>query len=130
MDEEKVKKMFNDYYNCNHIKVYTYVEKDDTNKKIIKYCGCIKCLLDELILDEDDSDLTEEEIVQKEFLKYPYFYSRGIQLNKEFYNLENLNNLYKGIKIQHPYVKESTIADLIDEELYMLEKRKVLKKGN
>ena len=98
--------LYNEQYNsCNHVLVYSKVYYNEFSGKSIKRCGCIKCGLDESLLDKKREELSFNSKIMYDFLKEHYGVIEG-------YNTDNMCDLslakaiYFKIKDNYPNVND------------------------
>ena len=91
------------YDKCNHILVYTKIN-EDVRGRVYKKCGCIKCGLDENIINNDN--LTFEEKVMENYLKKHNNYINGKDLKIEC-DLSLGMAIYSKLKEKYPDIDDS-----------------------
>lgn len=98
----------NEQYNsCNHVLVYSKYYYDQLNDTTIKRCGCIKCGLDESVLDEKREELSPNKIIMYDYLKKNNCNINGIKTD----NMCDLNlakAIYFKIKENYSNINELT----------------------
>lgn len=112
-----------EFDNCNHVLVYTKSSKDERGR-ICKKCGCIKCGLDETLLDKDSELTFKEEIIQ-EYLKKNFLYGiRGKQTDISC-DLSLGKAIYSRIKEENPLADDELILKYFRRSLGYIREVKV-----
>jgi hypothetical protein len=89
--------IINDIASCNHIMVYT-----DDNASC---CGCIKCGLDNRVLDKNKDELTEDELIIYNYLKKKNITSKTINSNIVC-NLNLARSIYQELLEDNPLIED------------------------
>lgn len=100
---------YQEYDKCNHILIYSKIENDPHESRTYKYRGCIKCGLDESVLDADYTLSFDEQI------KYDYLISKGIRYihgiqTDVVNNLEKAQLYYQKLKSKYQYEDDEEFA--------------------
>ena len=101
------------YQTCNHVLVESYYKNyGDYEGRSYHYYGCIKCGLDESVLDSEYDCFTIEEKVMKELMSDTYFdYINGIRTGIS-YDLSKSRYLYEEIKNNNPGLSEEALIEI------------------
>lgn len=120
----------NEFATCNHIWITSRKEYDNCEGRLEKFCGCIKCGLDEVVLDRKRQYLPLELKIMYDFMMaYRYDY-KGIRLGVVC-DLELAMAIYSKIKKNHPNIDDETACRYFEialdhiRNIEVSEKRKV-----
>lgn len=110
---------YQEYDKCNHILIYSKIENDPHESRTYKYRGCVKCGLDESVLDADYTLSFEEQI------KYDYLISKGIRYihgiqTDVVNNLDEAQKYYQLLKTNNPDINDEEFVRYF--EAYINEK--------
>ena len=94
-----------EYDNCNHVLVYSKVEYDSFEGRSYKYCGCIKCGLDNSVLAEERDWLPYERKIMYDYLRKKYL--KGIKTDI-LCDINLATSIYSKIKESHPDIDDET----------------------
>lgn len=108
-----------EYDNCNHVLVYT--EEDDKRRegRIYKYCGCIKCGLDESILKTQGKEKKLEDQVKYTYLVLNNSKIEGKQIGLDC-GINLAMSIYENIIADNKEIDDDTLIKLFKEEYYDL----------
>ena len=114
------KKIISKYDKCSHLLVYTgAVEKDN---KIEYRCGCVKCKLDERVLDKKLDELNKEQLQQRKYILSNNNHIPGINIPKQCSNLNELNKAYNEFKDSHNYnYSEEQVINEIRKQIKIID---------
>ncbi len=93
------------YETCNHILVYSKIEYDRYEGRTYKSRGCIKCGLDNSILDTNIDFLHSKEKIKYTYLRKKYL--TGIE-TKVTCDLDLARAIFSKIKEAHPKIDNKT----------------------
>ncbi len=99
-----------EYDSCSHILVFSKIEHDRWEGRTDKSSGCIKCGLDNSVLDCDRRYLPFDKEIMYNYFKKKRGYSAyltGIE-TKIACNLDLAQAIYRKIKIAHPNIDDET----------------------
>ena len=100
------KKMKNEEYNCcEHILVYSKIERDKYEGRTYRSCGCIKCGLDNSILDCKREWLPFNQQVMHDYLSEKYLSGRETKIAC---NLDLAQAIYSKIKATYSDIDDDT----------------------
>lgn len=99
------------YDSCAHILVYTKIEHDRVEGRTYKSCGCIKCGLDNSVLDCKKEYLDLNKKIMYDYLelrisKHLSFDGISGRKTEVFCNLELAQAIYAKIKKEHPNITD------------------------
>ena len=122
------KEMKNEKYSsCEHVLIYSKMKYDEYEGRTHKYCGCIKCGLDESILETRGECLSFQEEIMYDYLMDNKF--RGKYLNGEETKIACDINLaqaiYSRIKQTHPDIDDKTATKYFKVALNNIRSNKV-----
>lgn len=96
-----------EYESCEHILVYSKIEHDRIEGRTYKSCGCIKCGLDNSVLDLFIKHLSFNEKIMYEYLENHRFELGGIKTEISC-DLALAQTIYSKIKEAHPDIDDKT----------------------
>lgn len=103
---------FEEYDNCNHILIYSKIKNDSSNGYIHSYQGCIKCGLDESVIDKNN--LTHDEQIKYDYLKCKGIRNlHGIKIDVDE-DLSIVQKLYMLIKKEHPTISDDIVVQYLE----------------
>lgn len=110
------------YQTCNHALVESYCKNyGDYEGRSYHYYGCIKCGLDESVIDREYNYFSIEEKVMYELLRENNFeYLNGVRLGVS-YDLKKSMHLYEKIKQNNPELSEEALIEIF--KLRVLEEK-------
>ena len=94
-----------DYDECKHILVYSKIAYDKYEGRTYRSCGCIKCGLDNSVLDEDRDCLSYIRKIMYDYLRKNYL--NGINTDI-ICDIDLATSIYSKIKEIHPDIDEET----------------------
>ena len=108
--KEEQKNIYNEmqmenYTNCNHILVYTKEKYDYNTDNYYKCCGCIKCGLDNEVLDYPKDELNNDKLIMYNYLKKKYITS-GTLNSHVMCDLDLACAIYRKIKNKYPDIDD------------------------
>lgn len=110
-----------EYSNCDHILVYSKIDYDKREGRTYKYCGCIKCGLNDAVLDESllkDDKMSYKDKVMHDFLTENHImFLTGRQLHIPC-DLSLAQNIYAKIIENHPDIDELSAINYFDKALH------------
>lgn len=114
-----------EYKSCNHIWVTTLREHDSYEGRTYKYCGCIKCGLDERLLIQGHNyrQFSLEQQIIYNFMKEHTNYN-GTYTNISC-DLDLAQAIYKKIKKAHPNIDDKTALKYFETSLNDIREIKV-----
>lgn len=117
-----------EYSSCNHIWVITSHDSSCEGRSY-NYCGCIKCGLDERIIDKINEGypyraLTLEERTMYDFMKDHFGYYEGIRI-KNLCDFDLAKAIYTKIKEAHPNIDDETARKYFEVSLNDISEIKV-----
>ena len=95
-----------EYSECNHVLVCTKVDFDNVDGRTYKYCGCIKCGLDESVFSKNNKTSNLKIEIKKEYLKKNGYFIRGRKLNVSC-DLLLAQSIFNKINEVHPSIEEN-----------------------
>lgn len=95
-----------EYASCNHILVYSKIDSDRYEGRTYKSCGCIKCGLDNSVLNDDVKYLPLGRKIMYAYLSKPV-YLNGTQTEIAC-DLDLAQAIYSKIKQTHPNIDDAT----------------------
>ena len=99
-----------EYDSCSHVLVFSKIEHDRWEGRTYKSSGCMKCGLDNSVLDCHRRYLPFDKAIMYDYLKKkgPSFtYRTGIETNIAC-DLDLAQEIYRKIKIAHPNIDDKT----------------------
>lgn len=115
-----------EYSSCNHIWVYSLIDYDSYEGRTYRYCGCIKCGLDQKVLESDSRylDLLPlEQQIMYNFMRN-HSYNNGINTNV-LCDMDLAKAIYSKIKNAHPNIDDNTARKYFEIALDNIRKIKV-----
>ena len=107
-DELYVEMKTDEYSSCNHIFVYTKIKHETVDNYEYKCCGCIKCGLNNEVLDYKRKDLNPDQLIMYNYLSNKNN-SYGGSLNAHVLcNLDYARAIYRRIAEKHPGIDDKT----------------------
>lgn len=101
------KRIKEEYFSsCNHILVYSKIDYDKYEGRTYRSCGCIKCGLDNSVLEKDKEFLSFYESIMYEYLIEKHL--SGIETNITC-DLNLAHAIYLKIKEAHPNIDDENI---------------------
>lgn len=99
------------YASCDHILVYSRIDYDRYEGRTYRYCGCMKCGLDNSVLNERREWLPWQEKTMYDYLNRDIGYNlKGIE-TKIACDLDLAQALYSKIKGNHPDIADEVAAE-------------------
>lgn len=111
-----------EYESCEHILVYSKIDYDRLEGRTYRSCGCIKCGLDNSVLEEEKRFLSADRKVMDEYLRKNYL--SGIE-TKISCDLELAQAIYSKIKEEHPDIDDETAIQYFENALENIRNTKV-----
>ena len=108
-----------EYEDCNHVLVYTKEDDKIREGRIYKYCGCIKCGLDESILKKQGKDKNLEEHVQYMYLVLNNSKIEGKQTGLDC-GINLAKSMYDEIITDNGEIDDDALIELFKEKYYDL----------
>lgn len=112
-----------EYKNCEHVLVFCKVS-EDLRGRIFKNCGCIKCGLDESVLNKNKEDLTFKESIMERYLKMNQSYLSGKKIYVQC-DLSLACSIYSKIKQKYPNINDVTATKYFERALAHIRKKQV-----
>ena len=114
----------NEYDNCKHILVYSKIEYDSFEERSYRSRGCIKCGLDNSVLDEDKRLLSFNKKIMYDYLRAGRYLSK-----KATYmcDIDLATAIYKRIKEVYPCIDDETATKYFEIALDNIRNIKVSK---
>lgn len=94
-----------EYDECKHILVYSKIEYDRHEGRTYRNCGCIKCGLDDSVLDEERDWLTNTQKIMYDYLRKNYL--KGIKTDI-LCDIDLATSIYSKINEAHPDIDDET----------------------
>lgn len=110
---------YQEYDKCNHILIYSKIENDPHESRTYKYRGCVKCGLDESVLDADYTLSFDEQIIYDYLISKGIRYMRGIKV-EVVNNLDEAQKYYQLLKTNNPDINDEEFVRYF--EAYINEK--------
>lgn len=102
-------KKMDEYSACNHILVYSKIDYDRYEGRTYKSCGCIKCGLDNSVLDEEHDYLSGTQKIMYDYLKNNYLSSDYGGVHTEILcDMDLAQAIYAKIKEANPFIDDDT----------------------
>ncbi len=95
------------YASCDHILVYSQIDYDRYEGRTYKSCGCIKCGLDNSVLNGDREWLSGSRQIMYDYLRKNRIYNKGIA-SEVLCDLDLAQAIYSKIKQAHPDIDDET----------------------
>ncbi len=104
-----------EYSSCNHILVYSQIDYDRYEGRTHTSCGCIKCGLDNSVLNGSRDWLTGTQKIMYDYLKKNYLSSNfgGIQ-TEVICDIDLAQAIYDKIKSVHPDIDDETAVSYFE----------------
>lgn len=121
--EDKVYKAmkYEEYNKCNHVLVYTKEDDKIRDGRVYRYCGCIKCGLDESILKKREAKKTFEEQVQYNYLcTHSKLDGTQTEINC---GINLATHIYKNITVDNQDIDDNTLIELFKKEYMDLKEK-------
>lgn len=103
-----------EYTSCEHILVYSKIDYDRFEGRSYKSCGCIKCGLDNSVLDSNSEYLSGDRKIMYHYLRKKYL--TGIE-TKIVCDLDLAQTIYSKIKQAHPNIDDKTAIEYFETAL-------------
>lgn len=126
LDEQQLvlyNKMKNEEYDsCEHILVYSEIEHDRCEGRTYKSCACIKCGLNNNVLNREREYLSLQRKVMYDYLSKKYLNGKKTKI---VCDLDLARAIYSKIKEKHPDIDDSTAVKYFEIALDDIRKIKV-----
>jgi len=119
----RIEMLYKKFSLCNHIMVYTTDPYENPDKLTDRSCACIKCGLDNSVLDRLKDSLSEEQLIMYNYLKNPYNYSANTLNTHIVCDLELGKNIYNEIIENNPNIDDNSLIELFK---FKLENNKII----
>lgn len=103
-----------EYDSCEHILVYSEIEQDVYDGRTHKSCGCIKCGLDNSVLNYDRNWISYDKQVMYNYLQNNYLNGKHTKINC---NIGLAQAIYSKIKGIYPNIDDETVIKYFEIEL-------------
>ena len=113
----KIEMSYKKFSSCNHIMVYTTDPYENPDKLTDRSCACIKCGLDNSVLDRFKDTLTDEQLIMYNYLKNPHNYSANTLNTHIVCDLELGKSIYNDIIENNPNIDDNSLIELFKEKL-------------
>lgn len=111
-----------EYELCEHILVYSRIDCDRWEDRTYRYCGCIKCGLDNSVLDGDRDWLSDQRKIMYDYLRKNYL--MGVETNIVC-DLDLACEIYSKIKEAHPNIDDEKAIQYLENALDHIRNTKV-----
>ena len=101
--------MFEEYDNCDHVLIYTTEDTEKRSGRIYKYCGCIKCGLDESIKIPKDTKLKLTQQTQLDYLRTHDLKGTQIEIDCD---IDTACEICKGILKENKNIDDKALISL------------------
>ena len=104
-----------EYDECKHILVFSKIDYDSYEGRTYRRCGCIKCGLDNSVLDQERDWLPHTRKIMYDYLRNNYL--NGIQ-TKILCDIKLATSIYSKIKDANPDIDDETAIKYFEIALY------------
>lgn len=107
-----------EYDECKHILVYSKIDYDRYEGRTYRSCGCIKCGLDNSVLDKEREWLTPTQKIMYDYLRKNHLnYFNGIKIDI-LCDIDLATSIYSKIKDANPDIDDETAIKYFEIALH------------
>ena len=115
-----------EYAVCKHILVYSKIDYDRYEGRTYRSCGCIKCGLDNSVLDESRDWLSYSQGIMYDYLRGNYLFSNSWGIQTDIIcDIDLAQAIYAKIKKAYPDIDDATAIKFFQYSLSNIRNVKV-----